>query len=505
MSPATAGGRARAGRLARAGTLAAAGAAVLAGCMSGPDYHRPEAAAPPAWQLEEPWRLAAPADAADKGPWWQAFGDPQLDALEARAMGANQTLAIAAAHLAQARATVTAQSAGLFPTVTLNGRALRTRISANRPLAVYNTENFSTVQNDFILNATVAYEPDLAGRVRRTIEGAKASAEQAEADLANTRLVVSAELASDWYSLVMTDVSLDALERSIALQRRALEFVGSRHELGASSGLDLAQQQALLDSTLTQLDVTRGQRRRFEHAIATLVGTPAPDFSIPPSARPLQPPPIPLGFPADLLQRRPDVAAAERGMAAANAQIGVAEAAFYPDVFLTPTFGGYESRILETLFDTPSVIWAFGAGVTQTIFDGGRNQANADIARAGYDAAVANYRLTVLTAMQEVEDGITGVQTLDRASTQAQVAATSAQRVLDMSQARYEGGASTYLDVITAQQGLLNADLQAAQLAGQRQLAATSLVKALGGDWRGSAASPMAAAGPAASSAPAAR
>jgi NodT family efflux transporter outer membrane factor (OMF) lipoprotein len=482
-----------------AGAIAAACVAVLAGCMAGPDYKRPEAPLAVTWKLDEPWRLAAPADRADKGAWWQAFGDPQLDALEARAMGANQTLAIAAANLAQARATATAQGAGLFPTVTLNGRALRARISANRPLAVYNTENFSTVQNDFILNATVSYEPDLAGRVRRTIEGAKASAEQAEADLANTRLLVSTELASDWFSLVMTDVSLDALERSIALQRRALEFVGSRHELGASSGLDLAQQQALLDTTLTQLDVTRGQRQRFEHAIATLVGTPAPDFSLPPSARPLQPPAIPLGVPSDLLQRRPDVAAAERAMAAANAQIGVAEAAFYPDVFLTPTIGGYESRILDLLFDTPSAIWSFGVGATQTLFDGGLAKANVDFARAGYDATVANYRLTVLTAMQEVEDGITGVQTLDGASAQAQVAVASAQRVLDMSQARYEGGASTYLDVITAQQGLLSADLQAAQLAGQRQLAATALVKALGGDWRGAVGSPVAAAsGPAA-------
>jgi outer membrane protein TolC len=220
---------------ARHAAIVAACAAALAGCVAGRDYHRPEVAMPASWKTEEPWRLAVPADRSDKGPWWQAFGDPQLDALEQRAMASNQTLVIAAATLTQARATVTAQSAGLFPTVTLNGRALRTRISANRPLAVYNTENFSTVQNDFILNATVSYEPDLAGRVRRTIEGAKASAEQAEADLANTRLLVSAELASDWYSLVMTDVSLDALQRSIALQRRALEFVGSRHELGAST------------------------------------------------------------------------------------------------------------------------------------------------------------------------------------------------------------------------------------------------------------------------------
>jgi NodT family efflux transporter outer membrane factor (OMF) lipoprotein len=469
-------------------------AALLAGCKAGPDYRRPEVDMPAAWALEPGWRPAAPADGADKGPWWEAFGDAQLDALEVRAMAGNQALVVAAASLAQARATVTAQSAGLFPQVGLGANALRTRISANRPLAVYDTQNFSTVQNDVVLRATVSYEADLAGRIRRTIEGAQASAEQAAADLANTRLVVSAELASDWYSLVMTDVSLDALERSIALQRRALDFVGARHEGGAASGLDLAQQQALLDNTLTQVDVTRRQRALFEHAIATLVGVPAPGFSIPPSARPLQPPAIPLGVPSDLLQRRPDVAAAERAMAAANAQVGVATAAFYPSVTLFPGYFGVESRTLSLLFDASSVVWGIGANVAQTVFDAGRTRANVDFAHAGYDAAVATYRNTVLFAMQEVEDGITGVAALDRATAQAQRAVDSAHRVLDMSQARYEGGASTYLDVITAQQAVLNGELQAAQLAGQRQLAATALAKALGGDWRGVVGAPVAAA-----------
>ncbi len=465
-------------------TLATA-ALVLGGCAVGPDYHRPAPDLPVAWTLEAPWRTGAPADAADKGPWWQAFGDTQLDALEQRAMADSPTLAIAAARLAQARATVTATSAGLFPSLSLGTRDSRSRISANRPLASYTSPNSSTVQNDFNLGFGVSYEVDLAGRVSRSVEGVRASAEQSAADLANTRLVVSAELASDWFSLCTLDVSLDVLDRSIALQRRALDFVTSRHELGAGTGLEVAQQQALLDNTLTQVDVQKRQRAQFEHAIATLVGAPAPGFSLPPAVRDLQPPAIPVGVPSDLLQRRPDVASAERAMAVANAQIGVATAAFYPSVILGPGTGiGEESRILSALFDAPSLVWSIGVSATQTLFDAGRTRANVDFARAGYDASVAAYRSTVLTAMQEVEDGITGVASLDRATTQAQVAVASAQRVLDMSNARYEGGAATYLDVITAQQSLLTVQLQAAQLAGQRQLVATALVKALGGDWR---------------------
>ncbi len=466
---------------ARLSLLAAALAA--SGCAVGPDYKRPAADLPVAWTLEQPWRTGAPADTADKGAWWQAFGDAQLNDLEQRALAGNPTLAIAAARLAQARATVTAQTAGLFPSLSLGSKDQRFRISANRPLANYTSPNFSTVQNDFTLNATASYEVDLAGRVSRSIEGAKASAQQSEADLANTRLMVTAEVASDWFSLVTLDASLDVLDRSIALQRKALGFVNSRHDLGAGTGLEVAQQQALLDNTLTQVDVQKRQRAQFEHAIATLVGVPAPTFALPAVQRNLQPPAIPVGVPSDLLQRRPDVASAERAMAAANAQIGVATAAFYPSVILGPSIGE-ESRVLSALFDAPSLIWSIGVSATQTLFDAGRTRANVDFARAGYDASVATYRRTVLVAMQEVEDGITGVASLDRATTQAQVAVGSAQRVLDMSNARYEGGVATYLDVITAQQSLLSAQLQAAQLAGQRQLVATSLVKALGGGWQ---------------------
>jgi NodT family efflux transporter outer membrane factor (OMF) lipoprotein len=398
-------------------------------------------------------------------------------------MAGSPTLAVAAARLAQARATVTAQSAGLFPTIQLGSRDQRFRISANRPLSNYASPNSSTVQNDFTLGASASWELDLAGRVRRSVEGARASEQQAEADLANTRLMVSAELASDWISLCTLDVSLDVLARSIALQRKALELVTARHDLGAASGLDVAQQQALLDGTLTQVDVQHRQRAQFEHAIAVLVGEPAPAFSLPPSARTSQPPAIPLGVPSDLLQRRPDVAAAERAMAAANAQVGVATAAFYPSVFLGPSIGD-ESRVLSTLFDAPSLVWSIGVSAAQTVFDAGRTRANVAFAQAGYDAAVASYRRAVLAAMAEVEDGITGVASMERASAQAQQAVASARRVLEMADARYQGGASAYLDVIAAQQSLLQAETQAAQLAGQRQLAAVFLVKALGGDWR---------------------
>jgi len=477
---------------ARRGALAAAPLAALlatlAGCAVGPDYQPAAPTLPVTWTLEQPWRLGTPADAGDKGPWWQAFGDAQLDALERRAMADSPTLAIASARLAQARATVTATSAGLFPSLALGTRDTRGRTSANRPLSNYASPNYSTTQNDFNLGLTTSYELDLAGRVSRSVEGVRASAQQSAADFANTRLVVSAELASDYFSLCTLDVSLDVLQRSIALQRRALDFVSSRHELGAGTGLEVAQQQALLDNTLTQVDVQHRQRAQFEHAIATLVGAPAPTFALPSAVRGLQPPAIPLGVPSDLLQRRPDVASAERAMAAANAQIGVATAAFYPSVMLAANLGE-ESNALGKLFDAPSLVWSLGVSATQTIFDAGRTRANVDFARAGYDSAVATYRRTLLTALQEVEDGVTGVASMDRATAQAQRAVTSAQQVLDMSNARYEGGASTYLDVITAQQSLLTAQLQASQLAGQRQLAAVFLVKALGGDWRRTEAS----------------
>ena len=461
----------------------ATSAALLAACAAGPEYRKPAVEMPATWKLEAPWRASAPSDAVAKGEWWESFADPQLNALARQTLSASPTIAAANARLAQARAAVTATSSGLFPQIALGLRAARQRISANRPLTNYAAPNFSTTQNDFIGAFAVNYEADVFGRVQRSIEGARASAEQSAADAENIRLLLITELAVNYFSLRQTDIELDVLARSIDLQRRSLELVTARHDLGAASGLDVAQQQALLDITLTQVDVLRKQRSQFEHAVATLSGTPAPNFSLKADLAVPTPPVVPIGVPSDLLERRPDVAAAERAMAAANAQVGVATAAFYPSITLGSAYGG-ESTALSTLFATPSIIWSLGASLAQPIFDGGRIRANSEAARAGYDATVANYRRVVLVAMQEVEDGISGVVTLESAYTQAQEAIKSATRVLNLATTRYEGGVATYLDVIVAQQALLNSERQATQLLGQRMVTSVFLVKALGGDWQ---------------------
>jgi NodT family efflux transporter outer membrane factor (OMF) lipoprotein len=465
------------------GFTIAALALALAGCTTAPAYQRPLLNLPAAWKVEAPWREMAPGDGAARGPWWQRFGDAQLNALQEQALAASPSLAIAAARLAQARSNVDAASAGLFPQLALGGRAQRLEISANRPLTNYNVPNLSTVQNDFALSFSVAYEADLWGRVRGTVQAAQASAQQAGADFENLRLMLCSDLAANYFNLRELDIEQDVLARSIALQRRALELAAARHDLGAASGLDVAQQQALLDSTLTQVDVLRRQRDQFEHAIATLIGMPAPLFALAPETGPRVAPAIPLGIPSDLLERRPDVASAERAVAAANAQIGIARAAYYPSVTLAPLLG-VDSRTLPTLFAAPSVLWSVGAALSQPLFDGGRADAGLAFARSGLDAAVANYRRVVLMAMQEVEDGILGSAALDRALAQAAQASLSAERVLQLANDRYQGGVATYLDVITAQQALLSSQRQAAQLLGQRLLVSVFLIKALGGGWQ---------------------
>jgi NodT family efflux transporter outer membrane factor (OMF) lipoprotein len=462
------------------------GAALLAvmvsACTAGPDYKRPIVQMPAAWKVEAPWREATPRDAASKGEWWTAFGDADLDALERRALAESPTLAIAAARLTQARAQLDVATAGRYPQLGIATRAVRQRITENRPLSNYAVPQFSTVQNDFLLGLTASYELDFAGRVRRTIEAAQASAERSQADFENARLLLTADVATAYFNLREADLELDVLARSIALQRRALELATARHDLGAASGIDVAQQQALLDATLTQVDVLARQRGQFEHALATLTGTPAPAFSMPASLERLAPPAIPIGVPSDVLERRPDVAAAERAMATANAQVGIASAALYPSITLSSTFGN-EARELTSLFNAPSLVWSVGASLTQPLFDAGRIQANVAFTRAGYEAELGNYRRVVLTAMQEVEDGITGLAALERAYAQAAAAVQSARRVLDMANSRYEGGAAAYLEVIVAQQALLNNERLAAQLQGQRLLTAVFLVKALGGGW----------------------
>jgi NodT family efflux transporter outer membrane factor (OMF) lipoprotein len=333
----------------------------------------------------------------------------------------------------------------------------------------------------------VGYELDLFGRVRREVEGARASAQQAEADFQNTRLVLMAALVTNYFSLRETDAEIDVVRRSLDLQRDALSFVSSRHDLGFATGLDLAQQQALLDASATQLELLQNQRAQFEHAIATLIGTPAPSFSLAPDATAPPLPALPLGLPSDLLQRRPDVASAERAMAAANARIGVARAAYFPSINLAPGLGvpsvGWESNALASLFTAPSQLWSIGLSASQTLFDAGKTRANVRFADADYTAAVAMYRQTVLTAMEEVENGITGLGWLERAELQANASVRSAQRAFDIATERYKGGVDTYLDVITAQQTLLTNQRQAVQIQGQQFSTAVFLVKALGGGW----------------------
>jgi NodT family efflux transporter outer membrane factor (OMF) lipoprotein len=467
--------------------LCGAFAAFAAGCAVGPDYRKPAAEVPPAWTTEAPWHEALPNDTAWKGDWWRLFQDESLNALVGRALAGNQDLRVAAERLQQAREEVTVARADLYPWVGLSATAARGKTSANRPLAEYSQPNQSTVQNDFALGPSVNYEADLFGRVRRQVENARASAQQAEADFENTRLILTAQLVTDYFALRELDAEVAVVRDSLQLQRGALVFITSRHDLGFATGLDLAQQRALVDASATQLELLDNQRAQYEHAIATLVGTPAPGFSIPAALSTSSLPSIPLGLPSDLLQRRPDVASAERSMAAANARIGVARAAYYPSILLGSGFGetnaGWQSNALATLFEAPSWLWSVGLSATQTLFDAGKTRANVRSANADYSAAVATYRRTVLTAMEEVENGITGLATLDRAVTQADAGVMSAREAFDIATSRYQGGVDTYLEMITAQQVLLSNQRQAVQVHGQQFATAVYLVKALGGGW----------------------
>ncbi|WNC92239.1 efflux transporter outer membrane subunit [Paraburkholderia sp. FT54] len=459
-----------------------AGTALLTACTVGPDYQRPQAEVPPTWQTDSYWRVAVPSHAPISPDWWSAFGDPTLATLETQALAQNQTLLAASAHYEQSRATLANTRAQQVPEVDLAAQASRFRISQNRPQTNYGTPTMSTVQNSVQLGPTITYDTDLFGRIRREVEGAAASAQQSADDLANARLVLTTDLATDYFSLRELDAEIDVLNRSVTLQQKALDYVTTEHDLGSVSGLDVLQQKSLLDSTRVQAQLLLNQRAQFEHAIAALAGVPAPQFSIEPKVLAVQVPAIPLGVPSDVLQRRPDVASAERAMAAANAQIGVAKAAFFPSLTLAPSIG-WESTQFASLLSAPSLMWTLGAAVGQVLFDGGRRAANVQFASEGYKATEANYRQTVLTAFQQVQDGITGLSVLDGAAKQSSEAVTDAQHLLALANDRYSGGLVAYLDVITAQQSLLNSERQDVQIHGQQMTLSVSLVKALGGGW----------------------
>jgi len=462
--------------------IAVIAAALLAGCAVGPRYQRPTAQVPATWKGEGPWQAAAPKDAIPKGTWWQLFHDAELDRLEQDLLQANQSLAAAQDRLSQARSLARIASSAYFPQLDTDPNGQRQRLSGNRPLSGSPIPTAPVTQNVFTLPFSASYELDLFGRVRRNLESANASLQASAADLENVRLVLSAELAADYFSLRELDRELGVVRQSVEIQQKGLDLVNHRHEGGVASGLEVAQQAALLDATATQLSLVEQQRAQYEHAIAVLVGKSPSAFTLAAAPFDATPPPIPVGVPSEILERRPDVATSERQMAVENAQVGLATAAFYPHITLSGS-GGWQSRDIATLMNAPSAFWSIGGDLLQPIFNGGRNRANLAATRAAYDESVANYRQSVLAAFQQVEDGLSSLALLGQAAKTQQAAVADSRRALDIANNRYVGGLTTYLDVITAQTALLNNERLATQLLGQRMVTSVSLVKALGGGW----------------------
>jgi NodT family efflux transporter outer membrane factor (OMF) lipoprotein len=452
------------------------------GCTVGPNYKRASAPEATKWDVAEPWREGAPKDGVPKGEWWNVFHDDDLNALEKQALSANQTIKVSLARLEQARASAAVQISTEFPTLGTTPSGQRQKLSANRPTGGVPTIRRSARQNVFLLPFTVNYEVDLFGRRRRSIEAAEAAYQANAADLGNIQLLVESQLAGDYFNLRQLDSELGILNRTVESLQRGLQLVNSRHQGGVASGLDVAQEETLLESTQTQAILLQQQRKQFEDAIATLMGRPAPEFHIASKVLNGAPPPIDPGLPSDLLERRPDIAEAERQMAVANAQIGVAKAAYYPSLSLFGQ-GGWQSADIAKLADVGSTFWAVGANVAEPIFSGGLRHAQAQFAQAGYEANVASYRETVLGAFQEVQDDITASMVLSQAEESQQRAVDAARRTLDISTSRYSGGLVSYLDVVTAQQNLLNNERQLAAIQGQRLVTSVLLTKALGGGW----------------------
>jgi NodT family efflux transporter outer membrane factor (OMF) lipoprotein len=421
-----------------------------------------------------------------KGAWWDVFKDSQLSGYEQQLLTANQSLSAAKDRLDRARALARVASAAYFPQLVADPSGQRARVSGNRPLLSATPPLSPDTEYTFAVPFSLNYEVDLFGRVRRNLEAANASLQSTAADLVNVQLVLSAELAADYFNLRELDTETGVVQELVDIEKKGLDLVQRRHAGGVANGLEVAQQAALLDATIAQVSLLQQQRDQNEHAIAVLTGGAASDFSVPVAPLRAVPPPVPLGVPSDVLERRPDISTYERLMAYQNAQVGIAVTAFYPHITLSGS-GGWQSRDIATLADAPSAFWSLGSDLLQPIFNGGRNRANLAAARAGYNEAVANYREAVLTAFQQVEDGLSGLQTLSKALATQRTAVEDSRRALTLANNRYTGGLTTYLDVITAQTTLLNNERLAAQLLGQQMVTSVYLVKALGGGWDSSA------------------
>lgn len=470
-------------------------AAALSACSLAPHYERPGVPPPPpAYKEVGDWKIATPADTAPRGPWWQIFRDPDLDALEGQVTEANQNLRAALARLEGARAETRVARSGYFPSLDGAASATRTKTSLNAPNYV---PGKSATTNLFTLGGDLSYELDLFGRVRNTVAGARFSEQASAGDVAALDLALHAELANDYFTLRGLDVQQQLLDQTVADYAKALQLTQNLYQGGASPISDVQQAEAQLQTARTQAEDTRLRRAQTEHAIAVLVGREASTFALAPHpAQTLPPlPAVDPGLPSQLLERRPDVAAAERRVAAANAGIGVARAAYFP-VFSLFGSGGLQSVATSSWISAPSQFWSIGPQGVLNLFDGGLRRAQSAAAHAAYDEQVANYRGTVLTAYQDVEDNLAALRQLQRESVSQAAAVKATQGALDQANLRYKGGIVTYLEVVATENAALAARLAAVDIQIRRANATVFLVKALGGDWQ----RPAMAAAPAAPS-----
>jgi NodT family efflux transporter outer membrane factor (OMF) lipoprotein len=456
-------------------------------CTVGPKYSRPTVVTPPAYKEMAPantgpqaeWKASQPQEQSRRGKWWEVFGDPQLNALEDRIEVSNQNLRIAEAQFRQAQDLIRINRSGLYPRAGAGVSLTGEQTSSHAPEPSPNAGN---TLGDFVLPFNLSYELDAWGRIHRTVEAARENAQASAADLETARLSLHAELAAEYFALRGLDAQKQLLDSTVIAYQKALELTQNRFIGGLAARAEVAQAETQLETTQAQ-DIDVGvARAQYEHAIAVLAGQPASTFSIPASPLDLTPPPIPTGVPSDLLERRPDVAAAERRVAAANAQIGFAKTAYYPLVTLNAAVG-LEGSSFANWFSWPSRFFAVGPALLETIYDAGLRHAVTDQAWAGYDASVAAYRQSLLAAFQQVEDSLAALRILDQESAKQQQAVQSAERSLALSTNRYKGGLVTYFEVITAQSIALNDERAAVDILMRRMSSSVLLIKALGGGW----------------------
>ena len=461
----------------------------LSGCSIGPSYHRPTAATAPAFKesaVTPPpglpgggWKQVSPDESALRPKWWQIYSDPQLDKLEEQVAVSNQTLRASYEQYVQAHAAIQYYRSQFFPTIQAGPSASRDRQSQNRPLYVPGSK---TTYNDAFLQGNVTWEPDFWGSIRKAVEAQRATTEATAADLANVDLGLRSELATDYFELRGLDTQQRLLDNSVLQFEQFLHLTTIRFKGGVSTESDVAQAQTQVNQTRAQAIDVAVARAQYEHAIATLTGVPASSFSLAAAPLDLPLPQVPVGLPSQLLERRPDVAAAERRALVANAQIGIAIAAYYPTVTLTGN-GGFESKAPTTLIQGPSALWSLGGSAVELLFDAGRRHALTEEAKAVYEQNAANYRQTVLLAFQEVEDNLSGLRILNSELQAEHLAVNSARHSLDLSTNRYKGGVTTYLEVITAQTTQLANERTEADVATRQFVASVQLIKALGGGW----------------------